>query len=99
MTVRKSLPPISPQGVPDPETFRKWLRQALAALELGPTAFGKDVGLGHNTLSQFLSGATQDIRMSTAHLLSCSVASKALERDIPLPSFRDVVDPGSEGGS
>ncbi|MGR3758174.1 MAG: hypothetical protein ACU0AT_13205 [Tranquillimonas sp.] len=53
--------------IPDPESFRQWLRAALDELQLPPTALSRELFLGKNTLLDFLAGPPgRDIRLGTA---------------------------------
>lgn len=63
--------------LPDPESFRAWLSNALVTLNLKPTSYGPTLGLGKNTLGHFLHGESRDLRLGTASMLTRDLHEKA----------------------
>tara|TARA_R110002049_G_scaffold4272_1_gene30177 strand:+ start:113 stop:394 length:282 start_codon:yes stop_codon:yes gene_type:complete len=64
-------------ALPDPDSFRVWLKKALFELGLKPTSYGPSLGLGKNTLGHFLQGDSRDLRLGTASTLTKDLQEKA----------------------
>lgn len=52
--------------LPTPDQFRAWLRDVLGDLGIKAAALGRDLGLGKNTLGDFLATPGRDLRLGTA---------------------------------
>ena len=73
---------------PSVAAFRAWVQDALADLNLSAAGLGRDIGLGKNTLAQFLNDPGRDIRMGTAHDVTCKLREIAHDRGVTLPKLR-----------
>lgn len=83
MQVRKT-PPAS---VPDPETFRAWVQDCLALLGISAASVSRQLGLGRNTVGDFLAKPGRGISLTTAHVLTCCLRGIAHDRRVILPSL------------
>ena len=75
------------QIITDPESFRAWLRLALPAVGIRPSRLGADLGLGKNTLRDFLETPGRDIKLGTAHQVSTRLQAEAAARGVVLPEI------------
>lgn len=81
--------------IPDPESFRQWLRAALDELQLPPTALSRELYLGKNTLLDFLAGSPgRDIRLGTAAQLERVLTPRLVAKR----QHADAGDAGRSGG-
>lgn len=80
--------PRAPDPAPVTDVFRDWVRDSLAALDLSAVALGRRLDLGHNTIGDFLKSPGRNIRLDTAHGITCELRSLAAERDVTLPRLR-----------
>ncbi len=72
-------------AVPDPETFRGWVQDCLAELGVSASSVSRQIGLGRNTVGDFLGKPGRDIAMTTAHGLTCKLRELAADRQVQLP--------------
>lgn len=79
--------PETPAAVPHPDTFRVWVRLALAALDLTPAGVSRACGLGRNALGAFVTTPGRDITLSNAHVISCKIHEIARVRGVALPAL------------
>ena len=71
-TAQHPAPPL-----PDPATFRAWLRAAMSSLNLTPGGYGQTLGLGKNTIAHFLQSEDRDLRLGTASTLARDLQDRA----------------------
>ncbi|MEH6834829.1 hypothetical protein [Falsihalocynthiibacter arcticus] len=81
-------------GLPCPAVFRLWLRASLTALDLSPSAYGPELGLGKNTLGHFLGGEGRDLRLGTAATLAHDLMARAKAESTPLGKLEGVAIDG-----
>lgn len=77
-------PELSPNQIPTPEAFRVWLRAALLALDLSAGRLGRDLGLGKNTLGDFLATPGRDLRLGNAAQVHDALRAHAVAQGKPL---------------
>ena len=75
--------------IPDPEAFRAWLRDALDATGTRPTPLSLQLGLGKNTLREFLTGQPgRDIGLRVACTVSRHLQGLAADAGKTLPPMK-----------
>lgn len=74
-----------PGPVPHPETLRSWVQDCLALLNVSAASVSRQIGMGRNTVGEFLGRPGRDIAMSTAHVLTCKLREIAVEKGVLLP--------------
>lgn len=94
---RQTTPPAAPEAapmLPSPEDFRAALHGALAALNRPPVlaglsaqSIGRAVGLGKNTLGDFMAAPARDLRLGTAAQVWAVVLREAEARGVTLPAW------------
>lgn len=67
------------------ETFRLWVKDCLALLNLSAASVSNDLGLGRNYLGQVLADPARDIRMGVAHRIACHLREKGIQAGTPVP--------------
>lgn len=79
----------APSGaiVPDPDAFRAWLRAALTDLGLRPTSVSEGIGLGKNTLTNFLARPGRDLRLGVAARVERDLQARAQAAGTTLAPF------------
>lgn len=77
---------IGPAPITD--IFRDWLRDCLVVLDMPASRLGRRLGLGQNTIGDFLKGPGRNIRMDIAHGITCEVRAIAADRGLVLPRLR-----------
>ncbi len=81
MQVRNTIPQI----VPHPASFRPWVQDCLALLGVSPASVSRQIGLGRNTIGDFLGKPNRSIDMTTAHVLTCKLCEIAADKSVQLP--------------
>lgn len=76
-------PPLA--VVPHPDTFRPWLQDCLAILGISAANLSRQLGLGRNTIGDFLGKPGRSIDMTTAHAITCKMRDLAMEKREALP--------------
>lgn len=67
------------------DTFRAWVQDCLAALNISATSVSTELGLGRNHVSDFLRDPAKDIRLAVAHGITCKLREKAHDKGTALP--------------
>lgn len=67
--------------------WRAWVQDSLAVLGASALSVGRDLGLGKNTLGDFLRDPARDIRLETAHGITCHLRERAAASGKVLPAF------------
>lgn len=75
--------------VPHPEKLRPWVQDCLAVLGVSAASVSRDLGLGRNTIGDFLARPGRDIAMTTAHGLTCRINEIAIDKAVSLPRIGD----------
>ena len=70
-----------------PDLFRKWLKESLLSLSIAASRLSTDLGLGKNTLGDFLAKPGRDIKMGTAHIVHTSLVARAAAGGVELAPF------------
>jgi hypothetical protein len=70
-----------------PDLFREWLCASLVSLSIPASRLGVDLGLGKNTLGDFLAKPGRDIKMGTAHKVHTSLVARAAAGGVELAPF------------
>ncbi|MDF3383343.1 MULTISPECIES: hypothetical protein [unclassified Sulfitobacter] len=78
-------PAVAISTLPSPAQFRTWTDEALSALQLAPAVVARDLDLGKNALSQFLSDPDRDIRLGNAAKIHANLTARARAAGIALP--------------
>tara|TARA_R110002012_G_scaffold189693_3_gene357100 strand:- start:979 stop:1260 length:282 start_codon:yes stop_codon:yes gene_type:complete len=86
----KNQKKLTHSALPDPESFRIWLKKALFELGLKPSSYGLSLGLGRNTLGQFLQGESRDLRLGTASTLTKDLQEKAIQEGKVLAELEGI---------
>ncbi len=82
------MPDLTPcNPLPDAEAFRAWLASALVTTGQAHSRVGVDLGLGRNTLRDFLVTPGRDLRLGTAALVAAHLTRAAAEKGAALPAF------------
>jgi hypothetical protein len=71
--------------IPTPDDFRSWVQDALADLGLSALSVGRALGLGKNTLGDFLARRNKSIRLETASSVSAYLRTQAALAGKSLP--------------
>lgn len=69
-------------------SFRAWVQDSLAVLGVSAASICRDLGLGRNTLADFLRDPARDIRMGTAHVITCKLRELATKQAVALPRLQ-----------
>jgi hypothetical protein len=64
------------------------VRDSLVALDLSALSLGRRLGLGKNTVGDFIATPGRDIRLETAHAITCELRAIAAARGVALPRLR-----------
>lgn len=78
--------------VPHPEAFRPWVQDCLAILGVSAARVSRDLGLGRNTIGDFLGKPGRSIDMTTAHVLTCKLRDMAAATATPLPRLEGLAN-------
>ncbi|PCJ08761.1 MAG: hypothetical protein COB16_06615 [Rhodobacteraceae bacterium] len=73
---------------PHPETLRPWVQDCLVLLEVSAASVSKKMGMGRNTLGDFLGKPGRSIDLKTVHVLTCVLRDTAADRQMVLPRLR-----------
>lgn len=76
------------ETIPSPDAFRCWLRQALPVVSTSAAALGRDVGLGKNTLGDFLGTPGRDLQLGTAAAVHRALVERATAAGVDLPQLQ-----------
>jgi lambda repressor-like predicted transcriptional regulator len=71
--------------IPHPADFRPWVQDCLAMLGVSAASISRQLGLGRNTVGDFLGKPGRSIDMTTAHVLACKIHEIAVEKSVVLP--------------
>ena len=78
--------------VPAPDHFRTWLKACLPLVGARPAGLSKALGLGRNTLGDFLAKDGRDINMGTAERVHREVHRLAAEAGLELPALEGAAE-------
>lgn len=81
MQVRNTPPAI----VPSPDKLRAWASDCFAILNVSAARMSRELGLGRNTLGDFMSQLGRGISLSTAHVFVCKAHEIAHAQGKTLP--------------
>lgn len=70
---------------PFTNAFRAWVQDSLAVLGASALSVARDLGLGKNTLGDFLRDPERNIHLETAHGITCKLREMAAEQGKALP--------------
>lgn len=76
-----------PFFLPHPAAFRPWVRACVTTLEVSPASLSRQLGLGRNTIGDFLGNPGRSIDMTTAHVLTCKLCDLAAKNSVLLPEM------------
>ena len=71
--------------VPDAPAFRAWLQDSLALVGTNASAIGRDLGMGKNSLGDFLRDPGRDIQLSTVQRVTVALRIRAADQGVALP--------------
>ena len=83
MQVRNSPLPSPP--VPSPAILRAWVQDSLSVLDLSAASVSRQLGLGRNTVGDFIGKPGRSIDLNTAHVLTCKLREIAATNSVVLP--------------
>lgn len=70
---------------PFTDNFRDWVQKCLVALGVSALSVGRAVGLGKNTLGDFLRDPGRNIHLESAHGITCHLRILSADLKISLP--------------
>lgn len=95
----KSAEIQSPTVIPEPEAFKSWVQDSLAVLDVSAGRVSREMGVGRNTVGDFLSIKGRGITLSTAHVLTCKLREIAQDRQKVLPRLMSRTATQVKGGA
>lgn len=86
--VRKALP----SSLPDAPAFRAWVQSGMEETGASATSISAALGLGKNTLSQFLAKPERSVSLCTASAVAKYLIDLAHLSGVDLPPLAGVCD-------